>query len=145
MAEIVNLAEAFYKAMNDHDATKMGEQLAENVMYWEATLPGPINGRKAVEEHFRANWGSFPDASVRLVNRIVSGDHVVDEMEWTGTHKGPIEVPGQPAIPATGKSAKSAGVAVVRTKEGKITDLKVYFDQLSVLSQLGLAPAPGSE
>lgn len=144
MKTATQLAEAFTAALNAHDATKLGEQLAENVTYWEANLPAPLEGREAVEAHFQENWKAFPDATVRVVNRIAGGDWVVDEMLWSGTNEGSIEMPGQPPIPATGKRAEGPGVAVAKAEKGKIASLKVYYDNLAFLMQLGLAPTPES-
>ena len=136
------LADAFQKAVNAHDARKVGELLTEDVTYWEANLPAPIHGRKAVEEHFRENWKPFPDATIRSVNRIVSGDWVADESEWTGTHKGPIQAPGQPPIPATGKRVSGKAVAIARAEKGKVKQLSIYYDNMAFMAQLGLMPGP---
>lgn len=137
------LADAFLKATNAHDVNGIGENLADDVVYWEAALPAPITGRKAVQDHFRENWKGFPDSHLKLVRRIESGDWVADELDWTATHKGPINAGGQ-TIPATGKRAQGPCVAVVGTDRGKITRVNIYYDNLSFLTQLGLAPAGGS-
>ncbi len=145
MTSTKELSDAFYEALNAHDVAKLGEQLSEDVTYWEANLPEPINGREAVQKHMAGNWESFPDSRVKLVNRIESGEWLADQMEWTGTNTGPIEIPGQPPIPATGKKATGSAVAIVRTAEGKITELRVYYDNLGMLAQIGLLTPPGSE
>lgn len=142
MSQHTGIADAFLKALNAHDVAKLGEHLADNVTYWEANMPAPITGRKAVEDHFRENWKAFPDANVQLVNRMASEEWVVDEVAWSGTHKGPINAPGQ-TIPATGKRAQGPAVAVARTEKGKITRLSIYYDNLAFMMQLGLAPSPG--
>lgn len=134
--------DAFLKALNAHDAAKVGEQLSENVTYWEANLPAPITGRKAVESHFRENWKGFPDAAVQVTNRIASGDWVVDEVTWSGTHKGPISAPGQ-TIPATGKRVQGLAVGIAKVEKGKISRMNIYYDNMAYLAQLGLLPGAG--
>ena len=138
------LADAFVNALNAHDASELGQLLAENVTYWEANLPSPITGRMAVENHFRENWKSFPDAKIQVVNRVASGDWVVDEVTWSGTNKGPIVAPGQ-TIPATGKRAQGPAVGVAKVEMGKISQMKIYYDNMSYLAQLGLMPGAGQE
>lgn len=138
------LADAFNRAQNAHDAAKIGQQLAEDVVYWEANLQQPIKGRKAVEEHFRENWKAFPDASIKVANRILSGDWVAEEGDWTATNKGPLNVPGQPPLPATGKRVGGKYVAVAKAEKGKVASLNIYYDNLAFLSQLGLMSPPGS-
>lgn len=129
--------DAFVKALNAHDAKTLGEQLAENVTYWEANLPAPITGRRAVEDHFRENWKPFPDASIKVVNRVASGDFVVDEVTWSGTHKGPLKTPQQ-TIPPTGKRVEGLAVGVAKVEKGKISRLSIYYDNMAYMAQLGL-------
>ena len=138
------LSEAFMEASNRHDVAKMSEMLADNVSYWEANLPAPIKGRDAVAMHFRDNWKVFPDSNIKMLNRVESGDWVVDEVEWTGTQKGPINVPGQPPIPATNKRAMGKAVSVAKVTGGKIESLNIYYDNMAFLAQLGVMGAPGS-
>ncbi|MFQ6012947.1 MAG: ester cyclase [Thermoplasmata archaeon] len=144
MVSIEELAEGFNAALNAHDATKIGEHVAEDITYWEANLPEPINGREAVEAHFRANWEAFPDASIRVVNRLVSGDSLAEEGEWTGTNTGPIQMGPDQTVPATGKQARGAYVAVVETSDDKISSMRIYYDSMTFLAQLGLVEPPSS-
>jgi len=139
------VADAFLNALNAHDANRIGELLAEDVAYWEANLPAPIKGRKAVEDHFRENWKPFPDASIRFTNRIASGDWVADESEWSGTHKGPLQTgPGQPPIPPTNKRAHGKAVSVAHVQGGKVKSLNIYYDNMAFMAQLGLMPGSGA-
>ena len=138
------LSEMFMEASNRHDVSKVSELLADNVTYWEPTLPAPINGREAVSMHLKDGWKVFPDSNLKLLNRVESGDWVVDEVEWAGTQKGPIDMPGQMPIPATNKRAMGRAVSVAKVSGGKITSVNVYYDNMGMLAQLGLMGAPGS-
>ena len=139
------VADAFLAAINAHDERKIGELMADDVAYWEANLPAPIKGRRAVEEHFRENWKPFPDATIKSLNRIVSGDWVTDESMWSGTHKGPIQAPGQPPIPPTNKRAQGKAVAVAHVQGGKVKSLNIYYDNMAFMAQLGLMPGSGPQ
>ena len=46
-------------------------------------------------------------------------------------------------IPATGKSLDFPFSAIFRVENGKISSIRLYYDQVEVLSQLGLMPPPG--
>jgi len=140
MGKASTVADAFENALNAHDIDGLGNLLADDVTYWEANLPGPLSGREAVKQHFRENWKSFSDSHLRLVNRVESGDWIADETEWTATHTGPINVPGQAPIPATGKRMKGMAVAVGQTREGKVHRLNIYYDNMAFMAQLGLMP-----
>ena len=54
-----------------------------------------------------------------------------------GTHNGPLM-----GIPATGKAVTVAGIDVFRIAGGQIVELWQHFDQLGMLQQLGVIPAP---
>jgi predicted ester cyclase len=139
------LADGFLAALNAHDANKLGTYLTDDVNYWEANLPEAIHGREAVEEHFRQSWESFPDASLKSINRVQSGDWFADELEWTGTNTGPITLGPEQTVPATGKSAKAWFVAVGKTSGDKVSEMRAYYDNVGFLAQLGLMDQPGSE
>ncbi len=144
-SELRTTQDAFLKALNSHDVAGMGKLLAEDVTYWEANLPQPIKGRKAVENHYRENWKVFPDASIKFTTSVEQGNRIAGEGVWTATNKGPILMPGQPPIPATGKRAESNFASVARVEKGKVTELNIYYDNLGVLAQLGLMTPPGSK
>ena len=84
---------------------------------------------------FRA---AFPDLHYTLEDVIAEGDQVVQRSTARGTMKGEFL-----GMPATGKSAAWTEVHIVRIKDGKIVEHWASVDQLGMLQQLGLAPAPG--
>jgi len=104
MAEVRStkvLAEAVFKAINAHDLVGISGLFAEDATGWDPTLPAAVKGPKAIQQYFRDQFKTFPDANIRTLSTIESSDAVAAEIEWTGTQKGPIEMPGQPAIPPT--------------------------------------------
>jgi hypothetical protein len=78
-----------------------------------------------------------PSTSMRLVSRTVGVDRVVDEMVLSFEHTQAI--PWMlPDVPPTGRSVSIAVVAVVCIRGGKLCHEKIYWDQASVLVQIGL-------
>jgi hypothetical protein len=78
-----------------------------------------------------------PSAHMRLVSRTVGVDRVVDEMVLSFEHTQVI--PWMlPDVPPTGKSVSVAVVAVVCMRGGKLYHENIYWDQASVLVQIGL-------
>ena len=61
-------------------------------------------------------------------------------MRWTskGTHQGDLM-----GMPPTGKRAVWSGMSVVRFAEGRIVDIWVESDNMSMMQQLGAIPSPG--
>ena len=78
-----------------------------------------------------------PDTEMIPVSRTIGEDQLVDEMIFKFTHTIPMDwmLPG---IPPTGKRVEVALVAVVRFRNGKLAHEHIYWDQASVLVQIGL-------
>lgn len=84
--------------------------------------------------------GHPPDTEVEPVARTVGGDRLVDELVHKFTH--PIEMTWiLPGVPPTGKRVEVAVIVVVQFKDGKISGERIYWDQASVLAQIGLIDA----
>jgi hypothetical protein len=78
-----------------------------------------------------------PSTSMRLVSRTIGVDRVVDEMVLSFEHSQVVQWM-LPDVPPTGKSVSIAIVAVVCIRGGKLCHENVYWDQASVLAQVGL-------
>src|SRR5260370_1548287 len=78
-----------------------------------------------------------PDTGMTPVSRTIGVDRVVDEMvfEFTHTIKMDWMLPG---IEPTGKHVNVPLVVIVHFRDGKLAHEHIYWDQASVLPQLGL-------
>jgi carboxymethylenebutenolidase len=78
-----------------------------------------------------------PDMAMTPVSRTVGVDQLVDEMVVSFTHT--IEMDWMlPGIAPTGRRVEVALVVIVRFRDGKLAHEHIYWDQASVLAQLGL-------
>jgi carboxymethylenebutenolidase len=78
-----------------------------------------------------------PDTSMTPVSRTIGTDRVVDEMVFEFTHT--IEMDWMlPGVAPTGKHVKIPLVVIVHFRDGKLAHEHIYWDQASVLVQLGL-------
>jgi carboxymethylenebutenolidase len=90
-----------------------------------------------------------PDMQMTPVSRTVGADQLVDEMVLKFTHS--IEMDWMlPGIAPTGKPVEVALVVIVRFRDGKLAHEHIYWDQASVLAQIGLIdpmrlPVAGAE
>jgi carboxymethylenebutenolidase len=90
-----------------------------------------------------------PDTDLLPLSRTVGPDRLVDEMIMRFTHT--IEMDWMlPGIAPTGKRVECPLVAIVTFRDGKLSSEHVYWDQASVLVQLGLLdpstlPVAGAE
>ena len=81
-----------------------------------------------------------PDTEVTPVSRTVGSDQLVDEMIFKFTHTVRMDwmLPG---IAPTGKWVEVPLVAIVRFRDNKLAHEHIYWDQASVLVQIGLLDA----
>jgi carboxymethylenebutenolidase len=83
-----------------------------------------------------------PDTSMTPVSRTVGADRVVDEMVFEFTHT--IEMDWMlPGVGPTGKHVRVPLIVVVHFRDGKLAHEHIYWDQASVLAQLGLLDTTG--
>ena len=78
-----------------------------------------------------------PDVEIIPISRTVGRDRLVDEFVFKFTHIVQMDwfLPG---VPPTGKPVEVAMVLVVQFEDGKMASEHIYWDQASVLVQLGL-------
>src|SRR5258708_29961099 len=77
-----------------------------------------------------------PDTAITLVSRTVGEDRIVDEMVFQFTHTIAMDwmLPG---VAPTGRRVEVPLVAIVHFQDGKIAHEHIYWDQASVLVQIG--------
>lgn len=82
-----------------------------------------------------------PDTALTPVSRTVGEDQLVDEMIFSFTHT--QEMPWMlPGVPPTNRHVEVPLVAIVHFREGKLAHEHIYWDQASVLKQIGLLTDP---
>jgi len=82
-----------------------------------------------------------PDTKLTPVSRTVGENQLVDEMIFSFTHT--QEMPWMlPGVPPTNRHVEVPLVAVVGFREGKLVHERIYWDQGSVLKQIGLISDP---
>jgi carboxymethylenebutenolidase len=101
-------------------------------------------GHDAVRAFYAAHFiGHNPaDTALDLVSRTVGTDRLVDEMVFRFTHDRPVDwmLPG---VPPTGRRVEVPLVAIISFRDGKVASEHIYWDQASVLVQVGLLDPHG--
>lgn len=83
-----------------------------------------------------------PDTGMIPISRTIGNDQLVDEMVFKFTHT--IRMDWMlPGLAPTGKRVEVPLVVIVRFREGKLAHEHIYWDQASVLVQLGLLDTAG--
>jgi len=99
-------------------------------------------GRDELREFYSKRFISQmpPDTEMTPVSRTIGEDQLVDEMVFKFTHS--IRMDWMlPGIAPTGKRVEVPLIAIVRFREGKLAHEHIYWDQASVLVQIGLLDA----
>jgi predicted ester cyclase len=143
MGDLRDLSARGTAAFNAHDAQALGALDHEDVVQ---TAPSPtgrkeMRGRQASIEYNQAWFNAFPDARITVSNEVIAGDYIVQEGTFEGTNTGEWKSEAGD-MPATGKPLKGSFCLVGKVKDGLFIQSNLYFDQVEILSQLGLMPAP---
>jgi predicted ester cyclase len=97
-----------------------------------------LTGRDAADAIWNTWQEAFPDNRIEIGMIHADDRGGVNECRFIGTHNGPLRGPAG-EIAATGRTADVPVTGVYEFEEGKVTSLHVYFDQMELLTQLGLA------
>jgi carboxymethylenebutenolidase len=89
-------------------------------------------------QHFIGKWPA--DVEITPVSRTVGEDQVVDELVLSFTHD--VEMPQLlPGVAPSGKHVRLPFCVVVGFEDGKVAHEHIYWDQASLLVQVGLLDA----
>ena len=105
---------------------------------YELIATGDVyDGPEEVERYFEESRRAFPDQRNELLALHHADDAVLVEAVIRGTHKGPLR-----NLPPTGKEYELPILAMFMFDGDKLMCERVYFDQMTVLRQLGIARDP---
>jgi carboxymethylenebutenolidase len=77
-----------------------------------------------------------PEQDMKLTNRVLCDDQLVDELHASFRHDVPMEW-FLPRIAPTGRPIEVDFVVVVGFRDGRIASERIYWDQATVLRQIG--------
>jgi predicted ester cyclase len=100
--------------------------------------PGVPPTREGYKQFVKAFKTAFPDLHYTIDDAIESGDKTVHRVTASGTMKGDFM-----GMPATGKRATWTEIHIGRVANGRLVEHWGLVDQLNMLVQLGVVPAPG--
>jgi predicted ester cyclase len=100
---------------------------------------GVTHDKQQFKDSFMQGWvNAFSDARVAEAEYIDGGDVVVARFVGKGTNDGSIE-----GAPPTGRTMSLPFVEIMRfDSQGRMTGGEAIYDQVTIMTQLGLMPAP---
>jgi predicted ester cyclase len=126
------------RAIDTGDWDAYASLYAEDLLMETPGIPGPTRGRDVRLNLAKGLMDAFPDSHIELLRNFGAGEWACFEVLFTGTHKGAMPGPDGTEIPPTNKLVKFPYCMIVKFEDGKCSEIYEYYDQLSLLTQLGI-------
>jgi carboxymethylenebutenolidase len=121
----------------------MATMVAQPYVNHIPTLTGGV-GHDELKRFYKHHFvhANPPDTTITPISRTIGASQIVDELLFCFTHTTEIDwmLPG---VAPTGKRVEIPLVAIVKFRGDKLYHEHIYWDQASVLVQLGLLDAAG--
>lgn len=126
----------------DVDAT-MATMVADPYVNHVPVMTGGVGARDLARFYANHFIPKLPkDTHLVPISRTVGADRVVDEILFCFTHDTEIDFL-LPGVPPTGRYVEVPTVAIVKFRGGRLYHEHIYWDQASVLVQIGLLDPKG--
>jgi predicted ester cyclase len=127
----------FEELLSTDNFSVADEILAPDFRFYFAGSPDPMD-LQSYKEFLVMRRAAFPDRHFTVEEMVAEGDKVSARFTMRGTHEGEMR-----GIAPTGKAVTMTGIDIIRLREGKMVEDRVEVDQLGMMQQLGVIPAPG--
>ena len=136
-AEMKELVRRLEQAMNARRLDDLDAVIAPDfVRHCQATPQLDVRSLEQFKEFLRQDAASFPDNVQTFTHIVAEGDEIGIWATYEGTHTGPLG-----PFPATGKKANFDFAGVFRVADGRLSEFWITWDNMTILTQLGLLPA----
>jgi steroid delta-isomerase-like uncharacterized protein len=124
----------YYGVMNAHKLADVKSLVASDFLDHN---PSPGHTGKGLDDlvaQLQEMLTAIPDFHMKADLMVAEEDTVVSYLTMTGTNTGPFG-----DMPASNKPVKFNGIDIVRIKDGKAVERWGVFDNLSMMTQMGMA------
>lgn len=136
--DLIKLDEEMVGAYMDSNVDLILSHLAEDVYIQDFGLEA-ITGKQNARSYLDAQFKPFSNNKARTVKRLVDGNELFAELEWTATNSGDLDMPDGSVVPATGKTITITAAYYARVNDdGQIVEMRGYSDVGAMMMQLGL-------
>jgi predicted ester cyclase len=130
------LVTELFDAMNDRELDRLDAIVATDfVRRCEATPDAKVESLDDFKSFLDAYTSVFPDNVQTPTHIAAEGDLIGIFATYEGTHLGPFG-----SFEPTGKRAKFDFAGMLRVENGKVSEFRVTWDNMTILAQLGLLP-----
>jgi steroid delta-isomerase-like uncharacterized protein len=135
------LALTLIEALNTRELSQWSQKLSED---YAGEYPGvPVLNKTQSLGYNRRFVIAFPDTHFQVHSVVAQDDQVFIHWTVSGTHSERLATVTGRTVPPTRRRAMVSGVLLTEVRDGEIVREGWYWDQLSVLGQLGIMEHPG--
>ena len=135
------LALTVIEALNTRDLSWWSQNLSDDYV---AEYPGvPLLNKTQSVGYNKCFVIAFPDTHFDVNSVVAQGDQVFIHWTVSGTQSERLATVTGRTIPPTQRRATVSGVLLTEARDDKIVREGWYWDQLSLLDQLGIMEHPG--
>lgn len=138
LPEQIALIEERLEATNTRDWDRWEALHAPEVLRTAPELEAPLRGPAALRAAIETLSVAFPDYHLELEQAFGRGEWLAVRLHTTGTMTGPLTLSDGSVVPATGQGIEQDWTALVRFEGDRIAEFNEYYDQLTLMLQLGL-------
>src|SRR5918997_6549657 len=134
------LVRRYFEAHNERNPAAVADLLSDDFVRHNLAFPQQDQPSGAADDVARVEaWlATFPDLQISIEELIAEGDIVMIYVVWRGTQDGPIP---QWGAPATGQPMAREAAGLWRVECGRLAEVSVVADNLTMLRQLGIISA----
>ena len=132
-----NLVKRYYEEVLNGRNPGVLDELAVSDYDEHSPFPGQPNGLEGLKARAGGLLAAFNPYAFTMQDVVAEGDTVVVHWTNTATHSGSFM-----GIPPTGRAVTISGIDIHRIRDGKMAEHWHVVEELQMLQQLGLLPAP---
>ncbi len=135
----------YIAAWNAHDVSGVASTFLPDGYLSSPATEGQARG-EAIARYAAGTFAGFPDIKVEIVNRWPIGNHAIAD-EWVIRGTWTRFFPGGPlaGVTPSGKAFVVRGASILEWQDDQLKRDDTYFDQLSLLTQIGALKPPGGK
>ena len=134
--QLINTAKAPMLAYNAKDWNAARSAITDDFIYDEVGTRRKVQGADQALSLWKGWAAAFPDSKASFDNALASGETVVLEVTWRGTHTGPLQMPRGPLAP-TGRRIELRACMALEVAGDRVRAQRQYFDMATMMEQLG--------
>lgn len=126
-----------FASFNQRDLAHALSLVTEDFELQDVPAGLTFRGPQGLEQWLSTFLTAGPDAKAEVQTTIEAGEWVATEHVGRFTHTGPLLSPAG-EIPPTGRQVELRFAEIYKVKEGKLTEMRAYYDSATMLRQMGL-------